>query len=115
MKIGVCIIDHNKNIIKLERGPLFQGWGFKDTDAFEHHLDAPCYVPELFDIAYTKKDILTLCDNQESIARKIFYQLDWQAPETLLDEELRDGELCVCEHCGRMYECYRWDRCPHCS
>ena len=76
---------------------------------------APCYVPELFDIVYTKEDILNMCDDQESIARKIFYQLDWQLPETLLDEELLEGELTVCKFCGRMFESYWTCKCPRCG
>lgn len=115
MIIGVCKIDENRKIVELKRGPLRQGWGFKNSDAFEHSPQAPCYVPELFDIAYTKEDILEMCDGQESIARKIFYQLDWQLPETLLDEELSEGELTVCEFCRKMFESYWTCKCPHCG
>lgn len=36
MIIGVCKIDENRKIVELKRGPLRQGWGFKNPDAFEH-------------------------------------------------------------------------------
>ncbi|MCD7902870.1 MAG: hypothetical protein LUF91_03750 [Oscillospiraceae bacterium] len=115
MAIGICRIDQDKNILKLERGPLWQGFGFKDADAFENKPDAPCYVPELFDTVYTRNDLLEMCDGQECIAQKIFYQLDWQSPESLLNEELQEGELSVCKNCGRMFESYWSDQCPHCE
>lgn len=115
MAIGSCIIDSNRNIIELQRGALWQGWGFKDSFAFENEEDMPCYVPELVDTYYTKNDILRLCDGSVNIARKIFYQLNWQLPESLLDEELQDGELTICRYCGRLYESYWTDECPYCS
>ena len=68
MSIGVCKIDHNKRIVDLQRGPLWQGWVFKDTKAFEQAPGTPCYVPELSDTVYTKEDFLGLCDNQEAIS-----------------------------------------------
>ena len=115
MSIGVCKIDRNKCIVKLERGPLWQGWGFKDEQAFECTPDAPYYVPEFSDTVYTKEAFLKLCDNQDSIARKVFYQLDWQHPETLIEEELREGELSICDNCNGMFESYWTCICPHCG
>lgn len=115
MSIGVCKIDHNKRIVVLQRGPLWQGWGFKDANAFEQAPGTPCYVPELSDTVYTKEDFLRLCDKQEAIARKVFYQLDWQHPEALIEEELREGELTICCNCNRMFESYWTYICPHCG
>ena len=40
----------------LEREYFQQGWIFKDWRAFRNNMDAPCYVPELDDTVYTKKD-----------------------------------------------------------
>lgn len=114
-KIGICRIDENKKIIELQRGPLRQGWGFKDSFAFFHKPKFPCYVPELSDTVYTKEDILALCDGQESLARKIFCQLDWQLPEVLLDEELQEKEISICRRCKRMFESYWLQTCPHCG
>ena len=115
MAIGVCRLDEGKRILELRRGALWQGFGFKDEEAFENDPKKPCYVPELSDKAYTRDDFLLLCDHQMAIARKIFYQLDWQCLETLLDEELREGELTLCPVCGRMFESYWSTRCPHCG
>ena len=55
-------------------------------------MDAPCYVPELDDTVYTKKDFLQLCNNQEEIAEELFEQLDWQSPSTLFNEWEDMGE-----------------------
>ncbi len=52
----------------LEREYFRQGWIFKDWRAFRNNMDAPCYVPELDDTVYTKKNFLALCNNQEEIA-----------------------------------------------
>lgn len=115
MKVGFCRIDKDGKITDIQREYFSQGWIFKDTESFEHFHTIPCYVPELFDIAYTRKDILALCDNQERIAEKIFYQLDWQTPEALLDEEISIGELTVCEGCQRLFESYHTMQCPNCG
>jgi hypothetical protein len=115
MAIGTCRIDSNKRIVELQRDWLQQGWVFKDADAFEYRPTAPCYVPELFDIAYSKEDLLALCDNQEDIAKEVFHLLNWQSPEALLDEEFTEGELTLCKHCSRMFKSYWTSKCPHCG
>ena len=35
---------------------------------------------------YTRKDLIDLCDGNESLAEELFDCLDWMTPETLLDE-----------------------------
>lgn len=115
MKVGSCKIDKNGILINIHREYWSQGWIFKETEAFEISHSLPCYVSELSDKVYTKKDILALCDNQERIAEKIFYQLDWQTPEALLDEEISIGELTVCEGCQHLFESYHTMQCPNCG
>lgn len=70
MVIGICKINSSKRSVELQRGPLSQGLGFKNSDAFEHSPQSPCYAPELVNSVYTKEDIPALYDHQESIARK---------------------------------------------
>ena len=54
--VGICKTDDKGHIIKIEREYFQQGWIFKDWGAFRNSMDAPCYVPELDDTVYTKKD-----------------------------------------------------------
>ncbi len=115
MAVGICEVDENKMILRLDRDWLGQGWGFKDEDAFEYRPKAPCYVPELSDKVYTREDFINLCDNQSEIAKIIFHLIDWQSPETLLDEEIVEGELTICKNCGRMFKSFWSDECSHCG
>ena len=71
-------------------------------------MDAPCYVSELDDTVYTKKDFLALCNNQEEIAEELFMQLDWQSPSTLFNEWEDMGEIGACEKCGSCCWCLAW-------
>ena len=98
----------------LEREYFQQGWIFKDWRAFRNNMDAPCYVPELDDTVYTKKDFLQLCNNQEEIAEELFEQLDWQSPSTLFNEWEDMGEIGACEICGKLLLVFGLERCPYC-
>ena len=42
--------------------------------------------------AYTHNDLLALCDGQEALARVCFDCLNWQSPETWVDEQFHFGE-----------------------
>lgn len=89
-KFGMCK--------QTEKGFVFsgewsgQGWVFKDEEAFEKNWDAPCYVPEgeieLVDRCefYTHNDLLKLCYNNHKLCDSVFSEIDWQYPETLLEE-----------------------------
>lgn len=102
MKIGEITVDKSNRIIQIRRGWLGQGWGFKDPDAYKADKTAPCYVSELEEeTAYTGNDFLELCNGQKEIADVVFDMVDWQAPETLIDEWLGEGELVECEECGK--------------
>ncbi len=51
-----------------------------------------CYTTEAGD-HYTRADFMRLANGEETVARRLFDLCDWQAPETLLDEELRDQAM----------------------
>ena len=91
-----------------------QGFIFLDEEAYESSLDKVCYIPELSDTTYTHQDFLNLTDNQEAWASDLFDSVDWQHPESLLEEYYANGELADCPACGRMFACYGKTECPHC-
>ena len=96
-RIGICRTDGDGNIIELQREFFRQGWVFKDWDTFHNRPDMPCYVPELHDAVYTRNEFMNLCNGQEEIAERLFYEVDWQSPSTLLDEWERTGESDIWE------------------
>lgn len=80
-----------------------QGCIVKDEDAFLHHPDKVCYVPENSDAAYTRNDFLSLCNGQEEFAQQLFDSVNWQHPETLFDEWFREDEWGWCDNCQKIY------------
>ena len=99
-----------------ERGYYRQGWIFKDEKAFLYRPDQVCYVPELSDGAYTRRDFLDMCNGQEEFARECFYAVDWQSPETWIDEQYRDNEWQYCPHCRKIYDMAGEEKpCPVCG
>lgn len=103
-RIGVCKVDAEGNLLELRREFFGQGWVFKDWGAFRDRLDAPCYVPELDDTVYTRRDFLELCSGREEIAEELFDQLDWQSPPALFNEW---GDREKQEPAGSAGSCYR--------
>ena len=106
---GYRIEDDNGNIIRYNGGSTWQGWVYKDHDAFESGKGV-CYIPE-YDLQdyekelkglteeeivdyhkgensffYTRQNFLDMCDCNEDLAREVFYAVDWQSPETYLNE-----------------------------
>lgn len=112
-KIGECEVDENGEIVKLEREYFRQGYIYKNPNAYHNDKSAVCYVPELSDSAYTGQDFLDMCNDQPEIADHVFDAVDWQHPESYLDEQ-GDDELWQCK-CGKWYWCYGVDKCPHCG
>lgn len=106
--IGECEADENGDIVKLE-----QGYIYKNPNAYHNDKAAVCYVPELSDLLYTGQDFLDICNGQLDIADQVFDSVDWQHPESYLDEQDED-ELRKCK-CGKWYWCYGLDRCPYCG
>ena len=41
--------------------------------------------------------------------------LNWQSPETWVDEQFHFGEWARCTHCGRVYDAGDHEACPHCG
>ena len=100
---------------KIVREFYGQGMIFKDEYAFYHESDVPCYVPELSDTVYTREDFLRMCNDQDDIAEIVFGAVDWQHPETLLEDWERNGELDTCNECGKLFDCYGETKCPYCG
>jgi len=116
--IGICKLDSGGNIIKLEKGYYRQGMIFKSWDAYKNRPEAPCYVPELSDSVYTAKDFLVLCQGQKEFADRLFANVDWQAPETELDELLLSDEWRKCPKCNSLVSYNSGDgdgRCSRCG
>jgi len=91
----------------IERGFYRQGMVFKDEEAFLFHADKPCYSPELSPGAvYTRQSFVDLCDGREDFARECFYAVDWQCPETWVEEQFTHGEWAQCPACDRWYDRY---------
>jgi GTP cyclohydrolase III len=51
------------------------------------------YTPELSDTIYTKKDFLEIAKGNNDYAIRLRYAVEWQHPETIVDEDLREGEI----------------------
>ena len=90
----------------IEREYFGQGTIFKDEEAFCNHYDKPCYVPELSDTAYTKQDFINVCGGREDFAEICFDIVDWQHPETWVEEQFVNGEWDECPKCKYFYSRY---------
>ena len=99
----------------IRRGASQSGWIYKNPEAFYSDPFAVCYIPELSDCTYTGMDFLKMSLVQPEIAEEMFLSVDWQHPETWLDEQFRQGELDVCEKCGKIYQSYDEAECPFCK
>jgi hypothetical protein len=64
----------------------------KYRDAFDKRTGI-CYIPEAADAAYSYYGILAIAKNNEALALIIFDLCEWQHPETIFDELLREGEI----------------------
>lgn len=116
IKVGSIGYENGKRII--HREPYGQGVIFKDEEAYKKHPDDPCYVAELSDNVYTGKDFMELCNCQQKFADKLFGFVDWQHPETVLDEWINNGEWVKCARCGSLIEYgegYRDKKCKKCG
>ena len=108
--------EMNEKGAVIERDFYRQGNIFKDEEAYldKEHPDKVCYIPELSDSLYTRQDFLDMCNGQEDIADRIFEAVDWQHPETYLEEQWAE-ELAKCPACGKWFWCYGEHYCPHCG
>lgn len=113
-KIGSYIPQTNDTAEIIGRDEYGEGLIFKDEEAYKTSLDKVCYIPELSDTKYTRKDFLDIVENQENIADNLFYNVDWQHPESLLQDYYASGEVDDCTKCGKIFACYDKKECPHC-
>ena len=104
-------------IILLTKGFLNQGWVFKDPSAFKTKSDRICYIAEndAYTEGYTYSDFLDIAKGSEDVAVSLFYTVDWQHPETVFDEGVREGEIGECSCCGKWYLSYNKSVCDECG
>lgn len=113
--IGICIVNGDGILQEFKRSYYRQGWIFKNPYAFKNEPKKPCYVPELSNTIYTGEDFLNMCNNQADIAEIVFEAVDWQHPETYLDEQYATGEMTICDVCGKIFLSYKVEKCPYCG
>ena len=104
LKVGELIKDNSGNIIGIDKALYGQGHIFKDEDAYKNRKDETCYVPELSDNQYSANDILGICGGRQDLADEMFAELDWQHPESLLEDWMVNDELVRCESCGYLID-----------
>lgn len=103
LKVGKISSIYGKEVL-VEREFYRQGLIFKDEEAYRCRPDAVCYVPELSDATYTAKDFLELCNGQQEFADELFDEVDWQHPESLLEDLMVNSEWVICPGCGRLVD-----------
>ena len=103
LQIGKFIEPQGGQPAIIQREFYGQGYIFKDEAAFLSHPDQVCYVPELSDTAYTRNDLLALCDGQEKLAQCCFDCLNWQSPTTWVDEQFISANGCAARNATRVY------------
>ena len=101
--IGSCEIREGEEP-RIEKAFWGQGYMFKSSEAYHNRPQAPCYVPELSDSVYTAEDFLHICNDQKEFADELFEEVDWQHPETLMEDWMRNEEWVVCEGCGKLVD-----------
>lgn len=99
----------------IEREYYGQGMIYKNWEAYETDPSAVCYIPELSDSKYTREGFLDICNGNEELAKELFLSVDWQHPETVFDEWVRECEVATCEKCGWIFKCYNDQCCPKCG
>ena len=104
LKVGTYVPETEENEAVIQREYYRQGWIFKDEAAFLFHADQVCYVPELSDEGYTRQGFMDLCNGQEDFAAECFRAVDWQCPETWVDEQYREDEWGYCPVCEMIYD-----------
>ena len=87
----------------------------KDEPAFLSQPDRVCYVPELSDTLYTRRDFLRICNEQPELAQICFDCVDWEHPETWVEEQFLFGEWAECPACGKWYDAESSKACPFCG
>lgn len=112
-----CCESIGGKVYKMRKVMGNQGAYFKSPLSFRAYPDAPCYCGENMDEYWTYNDFMQLAEGNEEIAEDLFCSLEWQHPETLFEEYLRDGEYERCAACGKLIhaKCEEVEKCPHCG
>ena len=103
IKIGSYTPATGETPAIIDREYFGQGFIFKDGAAFHSHPDQPCYIPELSDAVYTRQDFIKLCGGREDFAEICFDIVDWQSPESWIQEQFTNAEWDICPKCGHWY------------
>ena len=91
---------------------------FKDEDTYRNRKNEPCYVPELTNSVYTGQDFIDICYGQKEFADELFDGVDWQHPESLMEDWLVNNEWVICEGCGKLInygDGYNDKKCLNCG
>lgn len=104
LKVGKLIKDEKGNVIRIEKEFYGQGYVFKDEDAYRNRENDTCYVAEGSDNRYSANDILKICEGRQDLADELFDELDWQHPESQLEDWIVNGEIVKCEKCGHLID-----------
>ena len=117
LKVGNYIPANKEHKAIIEREFYNQGMVFKDEEAFYEHPDQACYISELFDNVYTRKDFMELAEGNVKIAEAIFAWCDWASPESVFEDMFACNEFTRCPECNELV--YVGDqenvKCEHCK
>ena len=69
----------------------YVGAPMKDEQAFKDKHGI-CYIPEASDQAYTYFDIAAITCNNHETTERVFQLCEWQHPDTIFEEGVREGE-----------------------
>lgn len=98
------------------RGETLDGRIYKNYKAF-FQKKGICYIPEGTEDniseaeVYTYNDLLNMCQKDEMLTKRLFYNLTWQHPEICLEQ--LDGVI-ECQ-CGGIYDSEYFEICPKCG
>ncbi len=85
MSVDRIIGSYNEETGEIERGVTSQGCVYKNFDTFLNGKGV-CYIPELSDNKYTRKNFVEIALYNCTLATFIYNEVDWQSPEALFDE-----------------------------
>ena len=85
--VGGCLCD-----VELISMPGYKDGAFPDYTRDQWDAlsgDNMVYWPENSDDPYSKSDFIRICDGREELAYLLYDLCEWQAPETIIDEDSR--------------------------
>lgn len=78
--------SYNPKTGEIDREATAQGFVYKNPNAFYSKSKEVCYIAELSDDLHTYADFLEIAKGNAEIAGYLFDRVDWQHPQTLMDE-----------------------------